>query len=272
MIRIGTSGYSFPDWKGTFYPKNIKPENYFDYYMKYFDCVEINLTFYTIPKKDLFFSLARKAGEGFLFAIKIPSLFTHTLELSGPVISKFKALLEPLENEKKLGPLLAQFPYSFKFNRENINYIVKLKNALLPFQLFVEFRSKEWDTEETYNFIRSESLGIVFPDLPPIPALFHPKPMPIGQTLYFRFHGRNKKGWWEGKEKERYDYNYSSAEIHGLVSTLKAFDSPTRLVFGFFNNCFLGRAARNAQEALKILGKKFEAEEKSLFDENSAGA
>ncbi|MGB9561521.1 MAG: DUF72 domain-containing protein [bacterium] len=264
MIRIGTSGFSFPDWQGSFYPKWIKPEQFFDYYTRFFDTVEINLTFYALPSKDFFVSLLKRTRPDFIFTVKAPQMLTHELNLSTPIVDKFKSIIEPVVEENKLGGILAQFPYTFRVTKDNMNYIKNLRKAFQPIKMFVEFRRADWDRKEVYDFLNEENIGLVVPDLPQIEGLFKVSKELSQDISYFRFHGRNKRNWWEGKEKERYDYDYSEGELKELIEKMKRFDSAEKKVFGFFNNCFLGRAARNALSALKMLG--IERGERGLFD------
>lgn len=265
MIRIGTSGFSFPDWHGTFYPRQIKPNQFFDYYVQFFDTVEINLTFYTTPSKKFFESLVERAKQGFIFTVKLPAKLTHEQEISEKTISLFTNSIEPIVRENKLGGVLAQFPYGFRANKENIDYVLKLSNTLKPLNVFVEFRQADWANPKIYELLTSENIGLVYPDLPELKGLFTGSPELEELATYFRFHGRNKTNWWKANEKERYDYDYTISELTELVTKMKRAEKRSQIVFGFFNNCFLGRAARNALSALQMLGVN--KKERGLFDQ-----
>ena len=112
-VRVGTSGYSFQDWRGNFYPEGIDKGKMLDHYVQHFNTVEINTTYYRIPHPRVFENMVSKAPEGFDFMVKVPQSFTHRrtdLEQDRDCIHQ---AIAPLVESGKLDGLLAQFPYSF---------------------------------------------------------------------------------------------------------------------------------------------------------------
>src|SRR3954469_4036343 len=112
---IGTSGYSYPAWKGRFYPKKLPAKQFLDYYASQFPTVEINNTFYKMPSPELVGSWAAEVGRDFVFAVKAPQRITHQLRLkagSAPLVSELVDAVAALG--KKRGPILFQLPPNVK--------------------------------------------------------------------------------------------------------------------------------------------------------------
>ena len=114
MILLGTSGYSFPDWIGPFYPPSIARSRMLDYYARQFNAVEINTTYYRIPPPSTMFAMERKTPPGFEFVVKANQEMTHAGSLDPDLYRAFHRALEPLRMAGKLSGVIAQFPYAFK--------------------------------------------------------------------------------------------------------------------------------------------------------------
>jgi len=127
MILLGTSGFSYNDWVGNFYPAGMPKREWLIYYAREFDTCEVNSTYYALPKSSSLKAMAEKTGEDFLFSIKANQEMTHQREDNASVFEAFRQVLEPLITAGKLGCILAQFPYSFTFNRRNWDYLELLK-------------------------------------------------------------------------------------------------------------------------------------------------
>ena len=123
MIHIGTSGYSFKDWKGEFYPVDIKNSEMLDFYARHFKVVEINSTYYAIPKPATFERMVEKTPPDFGFTVKAHSGMTHDRKDNKSVFDQFEEAVQPLIEAKKLKGILAQFPWSFKNVEENRKYL-----------------------------------------------------------------------------------------------------------------------------------------------------
>ena len=253
MVYIGTSGYSFPDWKYNFYPKGLKQTDYLSYYSHFFNCVEINVTYYRIPEPEFLYNLSLKVGNNFRFTVKVPGLFTHNKELIQSEFDRFIQGIRLLNQTNKFSGLLIQFPYSFKNNPDNLFYLNNLLRLLFPYPLFIEFRDKSWLAHKVLDKLISDDIQIVFPDVPEGLNLFELDNKQWQYDIsYFRLHSRNKDNWWSNNEKDRYDYDYSKKELSEIKYLVNG--SKTKDKFILFNNCPNGLAAKNGLAMQKIMG------------------
>lgn len=252
-IRIGTSGYSFQDWQGNFYPDKIEKGKMLNHYVNYFSTVEINSTYYRIPHPAVMYNIVKKAPKDFDFIVKVPQSFTHRRTDLEKDIHLFHEAIKPLTEAKKLSGLLAQFPYSFKFTSDSLDYISICKEIVHPIPLFVEFRHNGWVNRTMYERLKSEDINYVAVDEPDLPGLLKPDAFSTTNTAYIRLHGRNKEKWWDGGDL-RYDYNYSTAELEDWRDKTIKLKAKVKKVYIFFNNCHHGQAAKNALEFKSMLG------------------
>lgn len=241
MTLVGTSGYQFDDWIGEVYPEYIKPNELLNYYwMHYgFNTVELNFTYYTLPSYRSIVNILRKTPNNFYLSIKLYGKITHEKDLS--YLDKFLENTKIVLDEGRLIGYLAQFPFSFKFNKENVEFL-NLLSEKIP-NLFVEFRHSSWTLYESKKF------EIVTIDQPKLPN-FYPFLIRANKTLYVRLHGRNTD-WFKGDVKTRYNYNYSKDEMMEIWNKIKTF--PGNKVI-YFNNCFKGNALKNALYFREISG------------------
>lgn len=244
-IRIGTSGYSFEDWRENFYPHQIEKGKMLDHYVNYFPTVEINSTYYRIPHPAVMHNIVKKAPDNFDFIIKVPQSFTHRRTDLENDIHAFTQSIQPFIDHGKLSGLLAQFPYSYKFSRDALEYIALLKQAVAPNSLFVEFRHNGWVNREMYDYLKNENIGYVCVDEPKLTGLLNPDAFATIDTAYIRLHGRNAEKWWNGGDL-RYDYDYSETELTDWRDKTIKLSTKVKKVFVFFNNCHHGQAAKNA--------------------------
>lgn len=251
-VRVGTSGFSFADWRGNFYPPDIDKGKLLDYYVQQFDTVEINSTYYGIPQPRVFENMVKKAPTRFDFMVKVPQSFTHRRTDLEDDRRKFTEAIRPLAESGKLAGLLAQFPYSFKFSPDNLDYLAICREAIAPQPLFVEFRHNSWVNRTMYDRFRAEGIGYVAVDEPPLPGLLNPDCFATTDTAYVRLHGRNAEQWWDGGAL-RYDYNYSEDELAYWKDKLAKIMKKVKAAYVFFNNCHLGQAARNANRFAEMM-------------------
>ncbi len=255
MIRIGTSGYSFKDWVGTFYPKGIKPGQMFDHYIGHFHTVEINSTYYRIPHAKVFINIANKAPEGFDFMVKVNRRLTHQ---KAPDIESMQDLflaVEPLIDAGKIAGFVAQFPYSFKLSPDNLKSVIAARRACRGFPLFAEFRHISWAADEVYHALAENDVGYIDVDEPYLYNLIPPQSIVTNGTGYVRFHGRNRRTWWDSSEGDRYDYEYNEGELREWLPLIREIDSAASNTYLFFNNCHMGQAVKNAKMMRDILQK-----------------
>ncbi|UCD16958.1 MAG: DUF72 domain-containing protein [Candidatus Zixiibacteriota bacterium] len=251
-IRIGTSGYSFDDWKGPFYPSDVKKGKMFDHYVKYFTAVEINSTYYRIPHPAVMANIEKKSPHGFEFIVKVPQQMTHKRKDLEAMLPPYVECLKPMADAGKLHGLLAQFPYSFKFSTDNLHYVRKCREALQPHLLFAEFRHDSWVNRSMYDALRKSGIGYVAVDEPQLPGLLKPDLFNTTDTAYVRLHGRNAEHWWQGGAL-RYDYNYSPEELEQWKEKIAKLEGKAKRMYIFFNNCHLGQAVKNALEMKRLL-------------------
>lgn len=254
MIWIGTSGYSYKDWKGPFYPVDIKDKDMLSFYSEHYNFTEINSTYYRMPTISMFKNMDERTPENFMFSVKAHSIFTHSRDATIEDAKNFLEALKPIEEKGKLGTILFQFPNSFHFTRENKDYLLKIREAFKGSSLCFEFRNAFWTKEDTIRLLKSLQIGWVCVDEPAIPGLVRPAVATTSDTAYVRFHGRNSEKWYDHKEAyERYDYMYSEKELGEWVSKIKYMDKNTKNTYVAFNNHFRAQGAKNASMLKRLI-------------------
>ncbi|MDP6456786.1 MAG: DUF72 domain-containing protein [Candidatus Marinimicrobia bacterium] len=245
-VHIGTSGYSFQDWKGRFYPSSITDGEMLLHYAKHFSCAEVNSTYYRIPHPKVFHHMVQKVPKDFEFIIKVHSDVTHKREKTGSSLASLALSIQPIVDENMFSGYLAQFPYSFKNRQPNRQYLARLSQLTDPQPLFVEFRHASWATPPLYDFLSEHRLNYVNVDEPALPNLLLPQVITTSDTGYVRFHGRNADTWWDKNKGDRYDYFYSQEELAGWQEDIQGVLNRVKNMYLFFNNCHHGHAAQNA--------------------------
>lgn len=262
MIKIGTSGFSFPDWKGTIYPAGIKEREMLSFYEKElgFGAVEVNFTYYALPSPKSFSSMLKKTSKEFEFVVKAFKGLTHEIRNRDTglmidhqeIFNQFKYSLAPLIEEGKLACVLAQFPYGFFPNKENFDYLEKFRMEMFQIPLVFEFRNQTWLREGTFQFLERNEIGFCIVDEPKLPKLMPYLPRVTSEIGYFRFHGRNPN-WFNVPASVRYDYLYSEGELKEFIPDIRDISMKTAKTLLFFNNCHAGSAAKNAAQMAKLL-------------------
>lgn len=255
MIVVGTAGYAYDDWKGPFYPPDVKPQQYLDYYARHFRFTEINTTYYRQPNPFMLKRLTEKTPDGFVFAVKAFSGITHERKDLGQA-REFRSALAPMEEAGKLGCVLLQFPHSFRPAPESFDYLRAVRDALAGIEVAVEFRYRGWvQGEEALDLLRRIDAGFVAVDEPQMGTLMPPLAVATGRVGYVRFHGRNRAKWWHHEQAyERYDYLYSERELAEWVPRLKEIEAATERVFVAMNNHYQAKAVINARMLQQMLG------------------
>lgn len=253
MILIGTSGYSFKDWKGAFYPDDIKDSEMLNFYARHFDIVEINSTYYRIPEPSMSERMVEKTPEPFEFIVKANQAMTHDRKDNAAVFDKFKTGIQPLIDAGKFSGVLAQFPWSFRNNQPNRAYLAQFKERMQDYPLIVEFRHNSWSVEQVFDFLRRLDISYCAVDEPRLRGLVPPIAVATNNLGYARFHGRNADAWWSGDSSKRYDYLYTQQELFEWMPKIEEIDTSTEKTFVFFNNCHNGQAATNAQMLLGFM-------------------
>jgi uncharacterized protein YecE (DUF72 family) len=264
MVKVGTSGFSFPDWKGTIYPTGIQEKDMLSFYEKElgFHILEVNFTYYTLPSQKTLAGMSKKTSGEFEFVVKSFKEMTHDIrdKKTGALIDnrevfeKFKYGLAPLIGDGKLACVLAQFPYGFFPNRDNMGYLQRFKDEMEKIPLVFEFRNQTWLKGETSQFLKKNGIGYCIVDEPKLPKLMPYLPKATSEFGYFRFHGRNPH-WFNVPSSVRYDYLYSEEELKSFVPDIKEVSQKTAETMVFFNNCHAGSAAKNAGQMVKLLAE-----------------
>ena len=243
MIYLGTSGFSYKDWLGIFYPENLNSREWLSFYSREFNSCEINSTYYALPGISAIKSMSDKTGTDFSFTIKANRELTHYRQDSAAICTSFLRILEPLIEAGKLGCVLIQFPYSFEFNRYNWEYLARLRKNLEGVPLVAEFRNARWLRIDVFQWLRNKAMGFCCVDEPQLPNLLPPIAEATSNIGYVRFHGRNKEKWWKHDYAyERYDYSYKPAELSEWVPRIKKLAGSTDKTFVFANNHWRGQS------------------------------
>ncbi len=259
-IRVGTSGYSYEDWRNVFYPPYLPKGKFLEFYARFFNTVEINSTYYAIPSQQTMLNITQKTPSDFAFIVKTNKETTHGRTNNKEAVEKLVRALAPMIEAGKFHGFLAQFPYSFKNTEENRRYLLQTRKLVAEFPLFVEFRHRSWAIPPVYEFLRANAIGYVNVDEPRLPGLLPAQSIATTEVGYVRFHGRNKQNWWEGDNTSRYDYEYSQQELESWLANITNIVQRTYRTYIFFNNHPRGQAIKNATQMVRILN-----EQHSLF-------
>jgi len=254
-VLVGTSGYSFQDWVGPFYPQGTPRGKMFDYYLKHFPAAEINASYYRIMPAAVMAQIGAKAPEGYPIIVKTHKSLTHERQEAEKNIGAWKESVKPLSERGQMAGALAQFPYSFKLSAASLDHLKRTRELLSDFKYFVEFRHAGWMRPDVFAFLREHDIEFVSVDEPQLRGLLPPTPVVTGRVLYVRFHGRNAENWWGGPG-DRYDYAYTNAELTEWLEKIKKLRDKAAQTYLFFNNCHRGQAANNAAMMMELLGGK----------------
>jgi len=255
-IIVGTSGYSFEDWVGTFYPATIRKGDMLREYCKHFSAVEVNSTYYRVPHPAVIGRMEEKTPAGFEFVIKANQEMTHAASRDEALYASFREAIKPVIEAGKFRGVIAQFPWSFRPSEETRDHLQFLREKFVDLPLFVEFRNADWIVEDLFERLRSAGIGYCSVDEPHLKGLVPPIAVATTDVGYVRLHGRNAKNWWRGSGKgggDRYDYLYSEEELKEWVAKVRSMSRAASKTYVFFNNCHAGQAARNAKLMKELL-------------------
>ncbi|MDE1858577.1 MAG: DUF72 domain-containing protein [Thaumarchaeota archaeon] len=244
-LYLGTSGWSYNEWTGVFYPKSST--NKLSYYSKLYQTVEVDSTFYAFPSKGLVLGWARYTPDNFVFSVKLPRQLTHDKKLAldqgvEADLIRYLGLLKPLMATGKLGPVLIQLPPSYSFDSDFEKLKAFLNMAPEDVAFAVEFRHPSWLREEVWSFLRGRNVANVIVDEPLLP----PDTVVTADFAFIRWHGRGSRPW--------YNYRYTDKELDVWVPKVKEVASRVKKTYGYFNNHFHGFAVENSLKVMEKLG------------------
>ena len=173
MIRVGCSGWNYEHWRnGVFYPPRLPPRHWLDFYAQHFDTVEINATFYRLPRESAVANWVRESPPDFLFAVKMSRYVTHIKRLRDlpPSLELFYSRIRPLVGTPKFGPVLWQLPGTFRRDDERL---AEALAQLPPGRHCLEFRHESWFVDEVYELLSSHGVALVIGDTPRRPFQTH---------------------------------------------------------------------------------------------------
>jgi uncharacterized protein YecE (DUF72 family) len=261
VIRVGPAGWAYKDWEGIVYPAK-KPRGFdpVEYLAQYFDAIEINSTFYGAPRSATAKSWAERVrgNDSFRFTAKLYQGFTHKKNATAQDERDFKDGLAPLLEAGRLGALLMQFPWSFRFNPENRLYLLDLQKRFAEYPLVLEVRHASWAQPEVLDLLAELNVGLANIDQPLFRKSIKPGAEATASVGYIRLHGRNYKSWFSATAdvRERYDYLYSLDELEPWVDRIRTVGEKTTDTYAVTNNHHVGKAVVNALEISVILHRK----------------
>jgi uncharacterized protein YecE (DUF72 family) len=238
-VRLGCSGWNYPDWRERFYPRGMPASQWLAYYASVFDTVEVNSTFYRLASPDAVERWVQQTPDGFVFALKASRYLTHVKRLAdlGPGVKRFYEAIGPLVRTSKLGPVLWQLPENFHRNDDRLAGALQ---ALPPGRHCFEFRHASWFEDEVYALLRAHGAALVIGDDPERPFQTHEL---TADWTFVRFHrgNRGRRG------------NYSASELKEWARRLAQWRERIE-IYAYFNNDWEAFAVHNALALRRELG------------------
>jgi uncharacterized protein YecE (DUF72 family) len=245
LLRLGTSGWSYEDWVGNFYPSKTPSSRWLEYYISQFNVVEVDSTFYAIPPRSRVEKWAEIAPEGFEFALKVPQVITHEKSLINcdAEMSEFLSVVEALGD--RLGPILFQFPYGFKPERigDLLNFLDTLPRDT-NFRFAVEIRNRAWLRTKLPDELAARRLAMCLVDHPWMPR----ETRVTGPIVYLRFLGDQKAITEFGHTQKDMQKN-----LIFWAACAKLWLKQKLPVYGFFNNHFSDHAPTDVRAFADLL-------------------
>jgi uncharacterized protein YecE (DUF72 family) len=270
QILVGTAGFSYKDWDGIVYPPGLKKRQHpLQFLAQYFDCCEINTSFYghIQPKTGKqWCDLVAEVNPGFEFTAKLFRSFTHApgavlQSTSATTINpieedetKAKQGLDSIAKENKLGALLIQFPISFKNTDENRAYLQQVTQRFREYPLVVEVRHATWDNPEILAHFTAQNVAFCNIDQPWLGRAVRATAHATSPLAYVRLHGRNYKEWFQSDNRDdRYNYLYTPKQLEPWKEKIERLGEKVEKTFAVTNNHYKGKAAVNALELKQML-------------------
>jgi uncharacterized protein YecE (DUF72 family) len=240
-VHVGTSGWNYKHWRGNFYPNELKPPKWLDFFTAHFDTVEINNSFYRLPSEEVFASWRRQVPKDFMFAVKASRFLTHIKRLKDPEdpLELFFSRAKHLKG--RLGPVLFQLPPHFKVNLERLEIFLSALKRYRKVRSVLEVRDASWLVSPVFDLLRKHRTALCFADwrdthvTEPVTADF----------VYVRRHYGQAGGG-----------NYSKSDLNRDVRQIRDWLGSGLDVYIYFNNDMGGHAIRNATYVRQALRRK----------------
>ena len=235
ICRLGTSGWSYPGWKGRFYPENLAQRDWLPFYAQHFRTIEINMTFYRFPKPETLKGWLDKTPPDFRFTLKANRQITHLKKIKAvkSEVRYFYILADSLR--EKLGCILFQLPPSLT---SDLELLEEFLSTLSPkYKNIIEFRHESWYREEVYELLRSSKVTLCTVSSAKVPDTA----VDTAETAYFRFHGITGG----------YRYRYSDEELQEWAERIKKMKAKECYVY--FNNDYQAHAVSNCKTLSEFL-------------------
>jgi uncharacterized protein YecE (DUF72 family) len=229
-VVIGTSGWNYGHWKGKFYPDDIPKTKWFHYYYERFNTVELNTTFYHLPKKTTFEKWYSESPPDFIFSIKASRYITHIKKLIEPE-EPVKRFFENAAGIKdKAGVILFQLPPGLKYNEERLVNIINI----LPgnYRYTFEFRNETWWNDKAYELLKDQNIAFCIFELA---GQITPR-LATADFIYIRLHGPGGK----------YSGSYSDETLKSWASDFSKWMDEGKDVYCYFDNDDSAYAVYNA--------------------------
>jgi uncharacterized protein YecE (DUF72 family) len=237
-LRIGTSGWHYKHWLGNFYPEKLPHARMLPYYLQFFDTVEINNSFYMLPKFETMRTWAAAVPQDFQFAVKGSRFLTHNKKLKEPQNALDNFLPRAEELGEKLGPILFQLPPKWRKNTERLSEFL---DALPRSHRYTfEFREPSWLSDDVYAILRKHNAAFCIYEL----AGFVTPEVITADWIYIRLHGPGNK----------YQGSYSKKSLTAWAKKIAQWQNDGQSVYVYFDNDQAGYAAFNALELKRLLG------------------
>jgi uncharacterized protein YecE (DUF72 family) len=236
-IHIGTSGWHYGHWRGPFYPEDLPQRRFLEYYMARFHTVEINNSFYQLPKAETLILWRDTVPQGFVFTAKASRYITHMKKLKDPEESLAKFLERVAVLGRKLGPILFQLPPKWRMNLERIREFLA---ALPPDHRYAfEFRDQSWYRPEVYEALSEYQTAFCIYEL-----AGHLSPKQVtADFVYIRLHGPGNA----------YQGRYEPRVLAGWAGAVSAWARQGKDVFFYFDNDEAGYAVQDAARLQEML-------------------
>jgi uncharacterized protein YecE (DUF72 family) len=228
-VRIGTSGWVYQHWRGIFYPEELRPSDWFSFYARTFDSVEINNSFYRLPEATTFAAWREQAPPGFLYTVKASRYLTHQKKLKDPEEPLWRFFERASQLGETLGPVLYQLPPRWQLNLPRFEHFL----ASLPpgHTHVVELRDQSWVAEPTFQLMERYGVAHCIHDMAPLQI-----PVRVtARAAYLRLHG-----------PARYSGSYPAAELERWARAIEGWRAQGLAVYVYFNNDIGGHALANA--------------------------